>query len=212
MAGVGIIFCIWRIPNFRFPRVLVSMGMMRLVLVMFGLARLGGGLWAQEGWARHNIDVGMSGVFPLSGYRTYEFSPGPAWHPGYELRLSKLLGAEVGWTQAWLPGSACNSSGCEHPRRTLEFLDYGLRTHLAVADGRVDLSVGVGGGYIWFEHNRSDANATLVQYSAKAAVALDRRKRIRAGFTIRTWRDLGRPTQQWLSTTAGVVLGLGGRP
>jgi hypothetical protein len=29
------------------------------------------------------------------------------------------------------------------------------------------------------------------------------------GFTVRTWRDLGRPIQQWLSTTVSLIYGLG---
>ena len=41
----------------------------------------------------------------------------------------------------------------------------------------------------------------------KAAIALDRNGHWRVNFTARTWRDLGRPIQQWLSTAAGISYG-----
>lgn len=82
-----------------------------------------------------------------------------------------------------------------------------------VAD-RVELSVGSGGGYIWYDRGfeNSFLDSALLQYSGKATFAFDHRKRFRLGFTVRTWRDLGRPTQQWLSTTGSVVYGIGCRP
>jgi hypothetical protein len=91
----------------------------------------------------------------------------------------------------------------------VSFLDYGLRGIVPVAAGRVELSAGLGGGYIWYGPDDSYYNGSLLQYSGKATVAIDHHKHFRVGFTIRTWRDLGRPTQQWLSTTLSVVYGLG---
>jgi hypothetical protein len=171
------------------------------------LALLPCALWAQDGVTRHNLEIGGGGVFPLNGYIADNYSPGPAGRAGYELRLLKPIGAEVGITEAGLPGASCNRFGCTYPRETLRFLDYGLRGHIGL--GRVDLSVGLGGGYVWFAKYDPFTNGALFQYSGKAAVALDRRGRFRIAFTVRTWRDLGRPTQQWLSTTGSFIFGLG---
>jgi hypothetical protein len=170
------------------------------------------GLSAADDAPRHSFELGAGGVVPLSGYRTDAYSPGWAWRPGYELRFSKLLGAETGLTQSFLSGSECNRFGCTHPGRTAKFLDYGLRAHAVLAHGQVDLSVGAGGGYGWFELGDYGINGHLFQYSGKASVALDQRKRTHVAFTLRTWRDLGRPTQQWLSATGGVIYSFGGRP
>ena len=63
-------------------------------------------LAAQDGGARHNLEVGGGGVFPIGGYWASEYSAGPALHAGYELRLLKYLAAESGWTGAWLPGTS----------------------------------------------------------------------------------------------------------
>jgi hypothetical protein len=97
----------------------------------------------------------------------------------------------------------------------LKLLDYCLRGVAPLAAGRVEFSVGVGGGYVWHQYGFSGlfgSNQPLLQYSGKAAFALDRQGRSRVSLTLRTWRDIGRPTQQWLSTTVGVVVGLGRRP
>jgi len=173
---------------------------------------MAGGLWAQSGIALHNLEIGGAGLFPVSGYKTDAYSAGAGWRPGYELRFLRPLGAEVGFTEAWLPGSSCGHFGCTHPRETLKLLDYGLRGHIPLDAGRFDLSAGVGGGYIWYQYGNSFTNGSLLQYSGRAAVAIDRRRRWRVAFTLRTWRDLGRPTQQWLSTTASVIFGMGGMP
>jgi hypothetical protein len=159
--------------------------------------------------ARHNLEIGGGGLFPLNGYIADNYSPGPAWRAGYELKLLKPLGVETGFTQAWPEGSVCNRFGCEHPRETLKLLDYGLRGHLPLIDSRLDLSAGVGGGQIWYQRDSGFNNGALFQYSGKAAVALDPAARFKLAVTVRAWRDLGRPTQQWLSTTGSLILGFG---
>jgi hypothetical protein len=54
---------------------------------------------AQSGPARYNLDFGPTGVFPLSGFRTFGDSAGPGWRGGSELLLIKHLGAEAGFTE-----------------------------------------------------------------------------------------------------------------
>jgi hypothetical protein len=164
---------------------------------------------AQDDPSRHSLEVGGGGVFPLSGWKASEYSAGPALHVGYQLRLQKYLAAEAGWTGSWLPGTSCSRYGCEHPLGEVGFLDYGLRGIAPVAAGRVELSAGLGGGYVWYANDYNYFNSALIQYSGRAAVAIDRRTHFRVGFTIRTWRDLGRPTQQWFSTTLSLAYGLG---
>ena len=167
-------------------------------------------LAAQDGATRHNLEVGGGGVYPIGGWLASEYSAGPALHAGYQLRLLKYLAAEGGWTGSWLPGTSCSRYGCEHPLGRVGFLDYGLRGIVPVAAGRVELSVGLGGGYIWY--GPGDApyyNGSLLQYSGRATVAVDRRRHFRVGFTVRTWRDTGSPIQQWLSTTVSVFYGFG---
>jgi hypothetical protein len=168
-----------------------------------------GVLAAQDDAARHNLEVGGGGVFPIGGWKASEYSAGPALHVGYQLRFQKYLAVEAGWTGSWLPGTSCTKFGCEHPVGEVGFLDYGLRGIAPVAAGRVELSVGLGGGYIWYGNDYNYFNSELLQYSGRATVAIDHRKHFRVAFTIRTWRDLGRPTQQWLSTTVSLAYGLG---
>jgi hypothetical protein len=163
--------------------------------------------FAQTGAARHNFEIDAGGVFPVGGYLADEYSPGPAGRAGYELRLFRPIGAEVGLTEAGLPGTSCSRFGCEHPRENLRLLDFGLRAHLT--RGRIDLSAGVGGGHIWYGYGNPYNNSTLLQYSGKATVGLDRVNHFQLAFTVRTWRDVGRPIQQWLSTTAGIVFAFG---
>jgi len=188
-------------------------------IFVFFLACLGlpaGFSYAQSAATLHNFEFGAAGVFPVSGYKTEGFSAGPGWRAGYEIRPIKYLGAEAGFTEGWPAGiDNCDRFGCTYSRQTLKLLDYGLRGVAPLANGRLELSVGLGGGYAWYQYGSSGpygTNQHLLQYSAKAAYALDGRGRFRLGFTVRTWRDLGRPTQQWLATTCSVIVGLGRRP
>jgi len=187
---------------------------MKRVLYCFVVTTLVGISAAQSGPTRYRLDFGPTGVFPLSGFRTFSDSAGPGWRGGSELRLIKHLGAEAGFTEGWPSGlDTCNrvGTGCTYSRHSLKLLDYGIRGMAPVAGARLELSVGLGGGYIW--HPSIDfldrPNQALFQYSGKIAFALDRLGRTRFTFAVRTWRDLGRPTGQWLSTTAGISYAFG---
>jgi hypothetical protein len=187
---------------------------MQTLVVLSCLAPLAAPCWAQAArW--HNFELGAAGVFPLSGYRTYGYSAGPGWRAGYELRPLKYLSLEAGFTEGWpVAVDTCNRFGCSYSRSSLKLVDSGMRGVVPLAAGRVELSLGLGGGYVWHPYGYSGPfgpNQPLLQYSGKAAFALHPQGRIRLSFAVRTWRDLGRPTQQWLSTTGGVIVGLGGR-
>ncbi len=135
------------------------------------MSLLAGILAAQDGVARHNLEVGGGGVFPLSGWKASEYSAGPALHVGNQVRLQKYLAAEAGWTGSWLPGTSCSRYGCEHPRGEVGYLDYGLRGIVSVATGRVELSAGLGGGYIWYGPDDSYFNrlaATVLRQGGRS--------------------------------------------
>ena len=108
------------------------------------------------------------------------YSAGPGWRSGSELRLMRHLSAEAGFTEAWpVANDICPSLGCipiTYSRQSLKLLDYGVRAVAPVAGGRLQLSVGLGGGYVW--HSVIDfpnrPNQALFQYSGKIAFALDR--------------------------------------
>ena len=189
---------------------------MRTFVFVACLGLLAGPSYPQVAATRHNFEFGAAGIFPVNGYQTASYSAGPGWRAGYELRIFKHLGAEGGFTAGWPVGTdTCNRFGCVYSRQTLKLLDYGLRGVVPLAAGRVELSIGLGGGYVWHQYGYSGTfgtNQALFQYSGKAAFALDRQRRVRLSFTVRTWRDLGRLTQQWVSATGGVIVGLGNLP
>ena len=184
--------------------------MTRHLLLLIFVGGFAGTLAAQGSVMRHKLELDGAGVFPVSGYKAEEYSVGPGLRAGYELRLQKHIAADIGWTAAWLRGTSCSRFGCTYPRYQNRLVDYGLRGVLPLAQDRVELSVGLGGGYIWFDQSSGDSpysNSSLLQYSVETTVAIDRSRRIRMAFSIRAWRDVGRPTQQWLSTAAGISYG-----
>ena len=187
--------------------------MIRLSILSAFLALSAGALSAQDPVSRATVELDAAGVFPIGGFKAEEYSSGPGLRVGGEFRLHRNLVAEIGWTSAWMATDYdCSRFGCSYSRLENKFLDYGLRGVLPLAGGRVELSVGVGGGYIWFDKTSGDNydyNGSLFHYSGKAAVALDRNHRWRVNFTVRAFRDLGRPVQQWLSTAAGISYGFG---
>ncbi len=189
--------------------------MKRSTLHLFFLTYSAGALSAQIPIPRANAEIDAAGVFPITGYVANAYSSGPGLRAGGDIRLARYLAADAGWTGAWMTTSyACSRFGCSSSRLENKLLDYGLRGVLPLSGGRVELSLGIGGGYIWFDRLSDDSfhNGSLIQYSGKAAVALDRGGRWRFNFTVRAWRDLGRPIQQWLSTTAGISYGFGSVP
>lgn len=187
--------------------------MARLPILSLLLALSAGALSAQVPVTRANVEIDAAGVYPVGGLKAEEYTNGPGLRVGGELRLHRNLVAEAGWTGAWSATDYdCSRFGCSYSRLENKFLDYGVRGVLPLAAGRVELSLGVGGGYIWFSPTSGDNlyyNGSLFQYSGKAAVALNRNGRWRINFTVRAWRDPGRPIQQWLSTAAGISYGFG---
>ncbi len=160
----------------------------------------------------HRVEGAAAGIFPLAGESIQSYDTGPALRAGYELRFVKYASADIGLTGARPEVPSCNRFGCVSDRTRIRLLDYGLRGLLPLGE-RLELSGGFGGGYAW--HRDSTAsfflNESLIQYSGRIAVGLDRGQRLRLAFGARVWRDLGRPTQQWLLAGGGVIYSFGRR-
>jgi hypothetical protein len=165
-------------------------------------------LTAQDTVPRHEFQTEAGAIVPLGGYKANTYSAGPALRPSYEFRFARPVGAEIGFTQAWMPALECDRFSCPTPIEGVRFLDFGLRGHFAPKGTRADLSIGLGGGYVWHDVYNYNFNEPLLQFSGKAMFALDRARRLRLSLSVRHWRDLGRPTQTWLSVAGGIVLGL----
>jgi hypothetical protein len=160
---------------------------------------------------RQEMNVGAGALLPLSGFKAEEYTAALDLRVGYQLRLRKYLGAEMGWTGAWPSRTDFGRDFDQLVRDRLQLVDYGVRGIVPVARDRAELSAGVGGGYIWYDRGSSNSflNGSLLQYSGRVAAPLNSRRRIWIGMTFRVWRDLGRPTQQWLSTTGDVTYRFG---
>lgn len=152
------------------------------------------------------LTAGAGVGLPVSGYRTNAFHTGPSFVGEYEFGLHKYIAATVGVDNLVLPFD--NYSRFEtfttHERVTL--MPFGLRATVPLAVGRAELFAGAGAAYLWSSaydlNNVYNASNFLFQLNGGARFALDNAKHFRLGPTVRFYRDLGRPTQQWLSISA----------
>jgi hypothetical protein len=115
--------------------------------------------------------------------------------------VKQYLGAEVGWTCTW-PNQ-------ETVRHQLQFVDYGLRGIVPIAADHAEFSAGLGGGYVLYDQRYPNMDAALLQFSGGLAIPIDAQRRCWVEITFRVWRDLGRPTQQWLTTTGELTYRFG---
>jgi len=102
--------------------------------------------------------------------------PHPSFVGEYEFGLHKYVAATIGVDNLLLNRDVGTFTNWE--RITLVF--FGLRATVPLSEGRVELFAGGGG----------------------ARFALDQAQRFRIGPTVRFYRDLDRPTQEWLSLSA----------
>jgi hypothetical protein len=177
------------------------------VLVLFATMSIAG---SAQG-LRQEVSVGAGALSPLSGFIADGRTTGFDLRVGYQLRLKNHIGAELGWTGAWPSRTEFGRDFDQVVRDRLQLVDYGVRGIVPVARDRVELSAGIGGGYIWYDQGPSNSylNSSLLQYSGRVAAPLNSRRRLWIGVTFRAWRDLGRPTQQWLSTTGDLTYRFG---
>lgn len=161
--------------------------------------------------SRYKVQLGATGVFPVTGFLADEYSPGPGLRAGGEVRLHRFVAVDAGWTGAWMPGTECSRFGCEHPRYENRLIDYGLRGVIPMSHRGAELSLGVGGGYIWFDRSSFAQyyNSALLQLSVELSVPIGASERFRLESSTRYWRDLGRPIQQWVAIGLGVSYNFG---
>ena len=166
---------------------------------------------AESNLVSHNFTVGATALLPASGWKTSEYDPGPAVSASYGLRLHRYVQVEAGYTGGFPRHLQCGRDACLTERKRVSLLDYGLRGILPLHRDRVQLSAGVGGGYIWNDLGSSNSylNETLFQYSGRASFAVGPARRYRLGTTLRLWRDLGRPTEQWFVVSGDFTWSLG---
>jgi hypothetical protein len=179
---------------------------MRVFLILLGILTSLSALAADLHFASSTVVAGVGGAFPAGGYRTSEFHNGPLLAGEYEFGVHRFVAATIGVENFLLPFDNTSKFGTSTTRERVTLMPFGLRGIVPVASGRVELFAGTGGAALWSsEYNLGhpfQGNNLLWHLNGGARIALDRAKHVRMGPTVRYYRDLGRPTQQWLSITA----------
>src|SRR4051812_7090088 len=124
---------------------------MRILVLLCFFGALSAASDGQSTVPLHNFEVAGAAVFPLNGWRTFGYTSGAGWRTGYEFRPLRHLAADAGFTETWPAAiDTCSrfSPVCASSRQYLKLLDYGLRGIAPIAHGQVELSVGLGGGYV----------------------------------------------------------------
>lgn len=166
---------------------------------------------AQSPTFSSTVTAGAGGGFPVAGYQALDYDNAPTFSGNYEFRLLRHLSAEVGIENMLPKQVSFSPHGSYTTRERLTLLPFGLRGVAALAGQRVELFAGTGGARLWRTEQGNSYNATTMfwQVNAGGRVALDHGRRFWVGTTIRFYRDLGRPTQQWLSLTGDFGFRLG---
>jgi hypothetical protein len=168
----------------------------------------GAALCGQPSYTRHSISIGTGAAVPLEmESRAY----GPTLDAAYTLRLSRIIGADLGYSAARDLGEY-NWKGVISSERTWsQFGHYGLRLFLPLRSERWQFSAGAGGGVVssrsayWgYGYWTPRETTKLMQYSAQASYALDRAGHWRIGPTARYYRNLGQFRQEWFHTSLGI--------
>ncbi|HXJ37998.1 MAG TPA: hypothetical protein VNH18_01900 [Bryobacteraceae bacterium] len=150
--------------------------------------------------------LGAGGAFPASGYRTGPFHDGASLNAEYELGLHRYVAATLGLDNFVLNLDNVSRLSVTQTRERVTLLPFGLRAIAPLAGGRAELFAGTGAAYLWSSAYdlQNLGGGFLWQLNGGARVALDRAKHWRIGTTARFYRDLGRPTQQWVSLSGDV--------
>jgi hypothetical protein len=179
---------------------------MRAFLILLGTLTNFTALAADLHFAASTLVAGFGGAFPASGYRTFAFHNGPSLSAEYEFGVHRFAAATIGVENFLLPFDNTSKFGTSITRERVTLMPFGLRGIVPVANGRVELFAGTGGAVLWSsEYNLAhpfQGDKLLWHLNGGARIAIDRAKHFRIGPTVRHYRDLGRPTQQWVSATA----------
>ena len=178
---------------------------MRVYTAILAISGLFSASAANLQFGSSTFTAGVGGVFPQSGaYTVAPFHDGPTFSGEYEFGLHKFLAADIG-VENFLPNYDTGSRlGGAVSRERVTLLSFGLRGVLPLG-GRAELFAGTGGAKRGSSNDFNPyGNSLLWQLNGGVRLALDRAKHWRVGPTVRLYRDLGRPTEEWLSVTGEV--------
>jgi hypothetical protein len=159
---------------------------------------------------RNTVSVGVGGGFPAGGenvFVTYGLPDSAAFSAAYEFRLFKYFAPEVGVVNL-IPNIASYSGHGQttFSRERVTLISFGGRGIAPLMGGRIELFAGAGGVHV------SSSGALLIGYGATSwlaqvdgggRIAIDKRRHFWLGPTVRFSRNVSRPTQEWVSLTAG---------
>lgn len=152
------------------------------------------------------ITIGAGTAIPGSGYRAFRFQTGAAFTVEYEFRLHKFFAATIGMESDVHTAKNYGREPQPDSRERITRFPFGLRTILPIASGRLELFAGTGGApYTTSDYQLSNTyqkNTVLWHVNGGFRAALDAKQRFFLGPTVRHYRDVGRPTEQWTSLTA----------
>ncbi len=178
---------------------------MRAILIFLGIFTTLNTFAADTQFGSSTLTLGVGGAFPASGYRTNAFHNGPSFASDYEFGLHRFVAANIGVENFVLPFDVNSKFGISTTRERVTLMPFGLRGIIPLANDRVELLAGTGGAVLWSSEYNLDhpfqRHNILWQLNSGARIAIDRSKHFRIGPTVRYYRDLGRPTQQWISVT-----------
>ena len=167
-------------------------------------------------------DSSQSSTVTLSVGGTGGGYGGPTFNGRYEYRFFKYLAGEAGvdtmlpsfFSYQVVPIFSIQSGAFPTPiysstqtgytyfpfqnRDRVTMLPFGVKGILPLANGRVELFLGVGGAYVWNSHSFS-GSAWREQTSIGGRVALDRRRRFWVGTTWRFFGDLGNLSNRYVT-------------
>jgi hypothetical protein len=153
-----------------------------------------------------SVSLGADVAVPAGGYRTTAFHTGPAFAGEYEFRLHKFVGATIGAENYLLSVDQFGKFPLPATRERVTLMPFGLRGIVPFGDGRGELFAGTGGAALWTSDytlgSSFERDKVLWHLNGGFRISLDRRQRFHVGPTVRHYRDLGRPTEQWVSLTA----------
>jgi hypothetical protein len=144
-----------------------------------------------------NVLLGFGAANPVSGTSTQGLGTSPVLTFNYGWRFSRYGQFDAGVDTVW---------GQLGDRSRMHYIPAaGYRAILPLWNDRVELSGGGGGAYLFAKPKPSGYNTWLVYGMLEANYALDRDRRVRAGFLLRWYRDpVGRPSHQWINTGVAV--------
>jgi hypothetical protein len=157
---------------------------------------------------RSTVSIGAGGGIPAGGYLTDPFSSGPAFAATYEFRAFRCFAPSIGVAN-FLPNYMnYDEYATTKTRERVTLLSLGFRSVLPLAHGRVELFAGPSATHIGssvYELTQAYPSPPwLFEVDGGGRMAIDRHRHFWIGPTARFTRDIGRPTEEWVSLTGDV--------